>query len=213
MIKKIKFIMLFSVLLILGFATKSQARITTSDPTVQSGGTATITINSQEPVAYGAIDVTSSGGLTFSSVSGGTSNGTKVAFAGTTDKTSGIATYKFKVPTVTKTTTYKVTFSSADMGDASGNTVTSSTATATVTVTAPSSSSGGSSSGSSGGSSNNSTSKAPSFSSVNETVYATDSVNVRSSYSTSSSVIGSLDVGDSVTRTGKATVNGIPCRR
>lgn len=210
MIKKIKYIMLFSLLLILGLCTKSQARITTSDPTVQSGGTATITINSQEPVAYGAIDVTSSGGLTFSSVSGGTSNGTKVAFAGATDKTSGIATYKFKVPTVTKNTTYKVTFSSADMGNASGNAVASSTATATVTVTAPSSSSGGSSSNKSSSSSNSSSSKtttsnAPSFSSVNETVYATDSVNVRSSYSTSSSVIGSLEKGDSITRTGKSS--------
>lgn len=40
------------------------------------------------------------------------------------------------------------------------------------------------------------------FSSVNETVYATASVNVRSSYSTSSSIIGGLDEGQSVTRTG-----------
>lgn len=41
-----------------------------------------------------------------------------------------------------------------------------------------------------------------SFTSVNQTVYATDSVNVRSNPSTSSSVIGSLSEGDSVTRTG-----------
>lgn len=41
-----------------------------------------------------------------------------------------------------------------------------------------------------------------SFTSVNETVYATDSVNVRSSPSTSGTRIGSLSEGDSVTRTG-----------
>ena len=56
---------------------------------------------------------------------------------------------------------------------------------------------------------------APSFSSVNQTVYATSEANVRSSYSTSSSIIGSLKQGDSVKRTGigsngwsKVTYNG-----
>lgn len=43
---------------------------------------------------------------------------------------------------------------------------------------------------------------APTFQSVNQTVYATTEVNVRSSYSTSSSKIGSLQKGQSVTRTG-----------
>lgn len=211
MIKKIKYIILFSLLIILGICTKSQGRITTSDPTVQSGETATITINSQEPVANGAIDVTSNGGLTFSSVSGGTANGTKVAFAGAENKTNGIATYKFKVPEVTKTTKYQIVFQSYDMGNAEGENIASSTATATVTVKAKptsnnsgSGSSGNSSSGSSGNSGKQQT-PAPSFSSVNETVYATTSVNVRSSYSTSSSVVGSLNEGDSVTRIGKGS--------
>lgn len=201
MIKKIKYILLLSFLIILGLCTKSQARITTSDPTVESGGTATITINSQEAVASGSIDVTSDGGLTFVSASGGTANGTLLAFANSTNKTSGIATYTFKVPKVSKTTTYKVTFSSSDMADENGAAVASSSATATVTVrgTSSSSSGGNSSSG------NSSSSNKPSFTEVNETVYATSSVNVRSSYSTSSSVIGSLNEGDSVTRTGKGS--------
>lgn len=42
---------------------------------------------------------------------------------------------------------------------------------------------------------------APTFTSVKETVYAKSNANVRSSYSTSSSIMGSLKVGDSVTRT------------
>ena len=68
---------------------------------------------------------------------------------------------------------------------------------------------------SSGGSKSNSSQSAPTFTEKDETVYATDSVNVRSSYSTSSSVIGSLDVGDSVKRTGLATkaVNGVTWSR
>ena len=40
------------------------------------------------------------------------------------------------------------------------------------------------------------------FSSVNQTVYATDSVNVRSGPSTSSKIVGSLSKGDSIKRTG-----------
>jgi len=49
------------------------------------------------------------------------------------------------------------------------------------------------------------TNKEPSFTSVKETVYATSKVNVRSSYSTDSSVLGQLNEGDSVTRTGKGS--------
>ena len=215
MTKKIKYILFFSILIILGFCTKSQARITTSDPTVKSGETATITINSQEGVASGSINVTSNGGLTFisASVPNGYANGTQVAFAGMENKTSGLATYKFKVPSVTKTTTYKVVFSSTDMATAEGKSIASSSATATVTVTANSSGGGSSSSGSGSGSGSSSSGssgesskpQAPSFTTVNETVYATDSVNVRSSYSTSSSVIGSLEKGESVTRIGKSS--------
>lgn len=221
MAKKIKYILLFSFLIILGLCTKSQARITTSDPTVSSGGTATITINSQEEVTDGAINVVSDGGLTFVSVSGGVSNGSLVAFSNTTAKTSGIATYEFKVPKVSKTTKYKVTFSATDMSKTeNGETIdiSDSKATSTVTVTAEETSSGGntssgggssSSSGnnSSGGNSGSSSSgeSTPSFTEVNETVYATSSVNIRSSYSTSSSVVGSLDAGDSVTRTGRGS--------
>lgn len=214
MIKKLKYIIFFSILMILVLCTHSQARITTSDPTVESGGTATITINSQEPVAYGSIDVTSNGGLTFVSVSGGTANGTLVAFASTDNKTSGIATYKFKVPKVTKTTTYKVEFTSADMGTPDGE-VPSSSATATVTVKAKATNtSSGNNSGSgsqSGG--NTQTTPSVSFNNANETMYVTtdSSVNFRSNYSTSSGVIGALHNGDKVTVIGKATksVNGI----
>lgn len=208
MTKKIKYLLILSFVILIGLCTKSQARITTNDPTVSSGGTVTITVNSQEKVASGAIDVSSNGGLTFVSASGGQANGTLVAFAGSENKTSGIATYTFKAPKVTTTKTYKVVFTSQDMANADGNAVASSSATATVTVKAPAGS-GGTGEGSTGGNSSGGTTTTPKFTSVNQTVYATDSgINVRSSYSTSSSALGSLNKGDSVTRTGTATING-----
>lgn len=96
-----------------------------------------------------------------------------------------------------------VTLTPAETGisDATGELVSVAADTDTVTVKAKSTSSSGSSGGSSGNSSTPKTTT-PSFSSVNETVYANGSVNVRSSYNTSSSIIGSLDAGDSVKRTG-----------
>lgn len=110
-----------------------------------------------------------------------------------------------------------VTITPETVADSSGNDVALSAKTDRVTVKAKSSSGGSSgsssSNGSSSGSGNSSNSsseettktEALSFITVNETVYATDSVNVRSSYSTSSSIIGSLNKGDSITRIGKSS--------
>ena len=221
MTKKIKYILLLGFLILLGLCTKSQARITTSDPTVSSGGTATITINSQETVGGGSIDVSSNGGLTFVSASSsyGVANGTLVAFSSASGVSSGIATYTFRVPKVDKTTTYRVTFTASDMTTPTGGAVSSSQATATVTVRGSSSSSNSSSGSSSSGSSSSNSSSSSNNSSrddeddeekvtfrdVNEKWFATDSVNVRASYSTSSERIGSLSKGDEVTVTGTSS--------
>lgn len=64
------------------------------------------------------------------------------------------------------------------------------------------SNSSSSNTGSNSNSGTSTTTKAPKFTSVNETVYATTEVNVRKSYSTSSAIVGSLDEGESVKRTG-----------
>lgn len=117
-----------------------------------------------------------------------------------------------------------VTVTPSDVSDAStGEPVSLSSKTDTVTVKSNSSSGGGSSSGSnsgsgssrsssSGNSGNSQTTQAPSFTTVNETVYVTeDGINVRSSYSTSSKSVGSVNKGDKLTRIGVATtsINGI----
>lgn len=134
MIKKLKITILLSIIFLVGICTHSFARIKTNDPTVSSGGTVTITIRSDEPVASGAIKITSNDGLTFKSASGGTVNGNLVAFSKTNNETSNIATYTFTVPEVSEDKTYKVVFSSQDMADENGNAIASSSATATVTV-------------------------------------------------------------------------------
>lgn len=208
--KRVKYLLVLSFIMLFALCTKSQARITTNDPTVSSEGTVTITISSQEKVASGAIDISSNGGLTFvsASASGGLANGTSVAFALAENKTSGIATYTFKAPKVAETKTFKIVFSSSDMADVDGKAVASSSATATVTVKGSSTNNGNNNNGgnSSGGNTTTPTTT-PTFTNKNEKVYITDSANVRSSCSTqnSSNIIGSVKKGDSVTRTGLAT--------
>lgn len=134
MTKKLKITFILSIIFWIGICTHSFARIKTNDPTVNSGGTVTITIRSEEPVASGAIKITSNDGLTFKSASGGTVNGNLVAFAKTNNETSGLATYTFTAPEVSENKTYKVVFSSQDMADENGSPIASSSATATVTV-------------------------------------------------------------------------------
>lgn len=222
MIKKIKYILLLSLIFILVLCAKSYARITTNDPTVNSGESVTITVNSQEAVASGGINISSNGGLTFKSAKSGSNspvNGTFVSFSYTENQTSGLAVYTFTAPTVTETTTYKVVFSAQDMANAEGATVADSTATATVTVKAketPKPDSGNNGGNTSGGNtpstpSNPSTPtvKEPNFTSVSKTVYATSEINLRSSWSTSSSATR-VSKGTELRLTGTSTekING-----
>lgn len=111
---------------------------------------------------------------------------------------NGSATITFKA---VKAGTVTITAKATDMTDLDDDTKKiSGTKTYTVTIKEKSSSNSGGSSSNSGG-----TSSAPSFTTVNETVYAKSEVNVRKSYSTSSTILGSLKAGDSITRTGKSS--------
>lgn len=129
---------------------------------------------------------------------------------------NGVADTTIKV-TAKSAGTATVTVIPDDVSDSNtGEAVSLSSKTDTVTVKSKSSqnNSGNSSNGNSSSGTNVSNSSTssnskkkeddkPTFSSVNETVYANDSVNVRASYSTSSTLLGSLKKGDSVTRTGR----------
>lgn len=123
--------------------------------------------------------------------------------------------------TAVKAGSATITISAEDVGDTSENEVTGSK-TISVTVKAKSTNTGSgnsgsnnSGSGSQSGGNNTTSTPSVSFTSTNKTMYATTSLNVRSSYSTNSSVIGSLNAGDKVTQTGIATraVSGITWSR
>ena len=108
--------------------------------------------------------------------------------------------------TAVKPGTAKITITATDVGDTSENEVTGSK-TITVTVKAKSSSSSNNSSSSSSSSSNSE--QKPSFTSVNKKVYAKDTINLRSSWSTSSSGV-TVKKGTEMTLTGTSSkaVNG-----
>lgn len=223
-------IMIMLIILILWIGTLScKARITTNDPTVKSGETFTISVNSQEVVDGYKVGISSNSGLTFISASGGVTNGNVVANTNNSG-TQNLATYTFKAPEVSVDTTYTVAFSAEGVIIHGTDNRTSSTATATVKVKAnENNNNGGTSNGggtdNNGGSSNNGVTsnnggttnnggsatnnddkpKEPTFTQTNETVYVKEKenqINVRSSYTTSSNIVGKLKKGESITRTG-----------
>lgn len=133
---------------------------------------------------------------------------------------SSSETWTFKAQ---KAGTVTITAKTTDMIDSDDDTK-NVTGTKTFTVTIKEKSNNNSSSGSSSGSSgntssggnsssgqtnNNTTSKKPTFTSVNKKVYTTNDVNLRSSWSTSSSAV-LVDAGTELTLTGtsKEVVNG-----
>lgn len=202
-VRKIAIILLIIALTLLINVPKTEAAsfsITSGISTITVGESYNITINAAG--LTGRFNITHSSNVSVNVDSVWVDNGVADSTIKVTTKSTGTAT---------------VTLTPDDTGITDVNTeelVSISADTDTVTVQAKSTSnnsgsgstgSSGNSSGSSSGNSGTQQTPAPSFSSVNETVYATTSVNVRSSYSTSSSVVGSLSEGDSVTRTGKGS--------
>ena len=207
------------ILLLLLGTISSQARIVTNDPTVESGGTVTINVTSQEVVYGYKISIGSNSGLTYVSVAGGVPNIPEGKVTGSTlEGTKNLATYTFKAPEVTQDTTYTITFlGEGIILDLSDETTTSSSATATVKVKAKQTSTGGGTTTDNNGgttqqpetpstpsNNTNTNNTEPTFTDVNQTVYVhnTESVNVRSGPGTSYSSLGKLAKNTSITRTG-----------
>lgn len=186
-INKILYIVIFTLimLIVLSIANSVQAAsfsITSGINSITVGDSYTVTVKASG--LTGRFNVTHSDNVSVNVSSVWVDNGVADSTIKVTTKSTGKATVT-------------LTPDSSGITDVNAEEfVTVSPQTDTVTVNAKSTSSGSGSSG------NNQTSSTPSFSSVNQTVYAKSSVNVRSSYSTSSSIIGSLSAGDSVTRTG-----------
>lgn len=192
--KKLLAIFIIAILTIISstcttFAINSSASLSASNQNPTVGDTVTVTAT----VVAGAFNVTLSG------------NGQTEKIVGQTDTTDNIsksASITF-TPTEAKTYTFTLT---GDYSDFITDEELSVNKSITITVKAKqnNNNSGGNSGSNSGGGSTTPKPQEPqpSFSSVNQTVYATTDVNVRSSWSTSSSIVGSLSEGESVTRIG-----------
>jgi len=225
---------LFAIMIsaIFGNFNFSYARVVTDDPSVQSGGSVSITVSTTTAVSSFKIQLVDAGGLTFQSASrnssfdNGSSNGSTINGATTGQPSTKLATYTFKAPEVTETKKYTVTFSVTGM-DNEADTTNTSTVTVNPKPTGGStggstggttggttggntgSNTGGSTGGTTGGGSTTTTPTKPTFKDVSKTVYATGDINLRSSWSTSSAAV-QVEKGTELRLTGTSTekVNG-----
>lgn len=222
---KILKIIIFTILVLAVGTVISNAAVVSNDPTVQSGENVTINITSQELVDGYKISISSNSGLTFLSATGGTLQQGQIISGVSVSGMKSLATYNFKAPEVSKDTTYKVTFSVEGIIPHGAEEKTSTTTTSTITVKAktptnPGGQTGGNNGGSTGGNNGGSTGTnnggsskptvtEPKFTSASKTVYATGDINLRSSWSTSSSAT-KVAKGTELRLTGTSTekVNG-----
>lgn len=207
-VKSLKIILLTIFFVLVGI-TVSNASFTATNPTVKSGENVSITVTSSEGLDSYNIDLTSYQGLTYSSclkskdsddaIVWVNSQIGSIGYINASGTTKTLGTYTFKAPTVNSKTTYKVQFS-IDGG--------SSSVESTVTVN-PKETTPTENTGSNDNNKNNEENKTQNvnFKSVNQKVYTTTNVNMRSSYSTSSSSLMVISEGTEITRTGTSTDN------
>ena len=206
-VKKILFlILLFFVILFYNTIVNAASfSASASKTTLTKGSTATVTITASDCAGKFSITSSDSNVVSISSSSEWVESGSKSITI--TAKKEGSA---------------KITVKAADVSDSSANVVSGSKSISiTVKDTTSNNNSNSNSNNSNSNNSNNNnnnnnpTPAEPTFTSTNETVYAKSKANIRSSYSTSSTKVGSLSEGDSVTRIGignngwsKITYNG-----
>lgn len=210
------------IIAIFALQINSNAVVVSSDKEVQSGSNVTISVTSRQALGAYKVQLTDAGGLTLVSSAGGeTSADKKIVTGSSSAGTTSLATYTFSTPTVTKDTKYSVKFKITGMETPELVEVADENNTATVTVKA--SSTGGQTGGNTGtnqggnsgntGNNGNTTTKPPvtepKFTSASKTVYTTTEVNLRSSWSTSSSAT-KVEKGTELRLTGTSTekVNG-----
>ena len=131
----------------------SNAAISASSKTVNSGENVSILVTSDVPILSYKVTMSNNSGLTFVTSSGGTGAGTATITDAKATGMTSLATYTFKAPTVATDTTYAVTFTATAMEDENFNPVANSTTTATIKVKAPATPTNPPSGGTSGGSS------------------------------------------------------------
>ena len=207
--KTLLFTLLFSMILLLNNVKAATASISANKTSINVGDSVTVTVST----TAGAWNLSiNGGGLTTSDSSG------LVGQTSTTSNSSASKTYTF---TATKAGTYtvslsgditdydtdqkskiskSVTITATEKSTTQNNTTTNTTNTTNTTTNTTNTTKNNTTN-----TTTNTTTQtpAPTFQSTNDTVYATvNGVNVRDSWSTSGKVVGSLNKGDSVTRTG-----------
>ena len=130
-------IILIALLVLFLNVTISEASISASSKTVNSGEQVQISITSNIEIISYKVTVTSNGGLTFVTSAGGAGAGTTTITNASTTGMTSLGTFTFQAPTVTTDTTYKVSFNATAMDDINMEEIPDSSATATITVKAP----------------------------------------------------------------------------
>ena len=208
------FKILLFIIIALGILTiKSNATYVSNDATVDSGADITITVKSSENLQNYDLALVSYAGLSYNGCSANdnaavNSSTGQISFATVGSGVTTLGTYYFKAPEVTSTNTYKVVFNINGTSNTSTVTVKAKenvptpepepepeptpTPTPDPTPTPEPEQE-----------------KEPSFRSTNQTVYATGDINLRSSWSTSSSATRvSKDTEMTLTGTSSEKING-----
>ena len=127
----------------------SQAAITASSKTVNSGENVTISVTSSQSLGAYTVSVADNGGLTFVTSSGQEGSGKTIISGSSTSGVTSLATFTFKTPAVSETKAFNVKISATGMETPNLEPVSNSTATAKVTVVAKSNASSNDNTGSS----------------------------------------------------------------
>ena len=134
--RKLKIVLTF-IFLMLTYNVVSNAAISATNKTVNSGESFSVSVTSNVSLSAYTVRTTSYNGLTFVTSSGGTGAGsTTISDAKASGGMTNLATFQFKAPEVENDQTFQIGFSASGMGDVDLNKVADSSCSATITVKA-----------------------------------------------------------------------------
>lgn len=213
-IKNILKIVIITTIVLLALQINVNAVITSTDKVVETGENVTITIKSGKALGAYTINLTDAGGLTLISSSGDqVSADYKTISGSSTTGITNLGTYTFKTPSVSKDTKYNVKFIIKGMETPELESLPDESNTATVTVkakqTTPDPTPTPEPEPEPTPTPEPEKPTEPTFTDTNKTMYSTGNINLRASWSTSSSAT-SIEKGTELTVTGtsKEKVNG-----
>lgn len=211
-IKNILKIVIITTIVLLALQINVNAVITSTDKVVETGENVTITIKSGKALGAYTINLTDAGGLTLISSSGDqVSADYKTISGSSTTGITNLGTYTFKTPSVSKDTKYNVKFIIKGMETPELESLPDESNTATVTVKAKQTTPTPTPEPEPEPTPTPEPEKPtePSFTDTNKTMYSTGNINLRSSWSTSSSAT-SIEKGTELNITGTSTekING-----